>query len=824
MTELEILNQIKKEYSHQALNESDTRFKIIDNIIVNVLKFPTEIISTEKIIAGNRADYVLKGKNDKPLLIIETKKKGIYFNLPKTPNENNSFQKIIVEKLITDENIKKAILQVKEYSEDMLCNFAAICNGESWIFFRISSNLKPWKKLPAYVILNIDYFINDLTTAMNIFGYHSIINKDSLNKNIGVSKKTYKEIFYPKNNITAYNTPVDCNNYAGPLKTLSSRYLGPIPDDDKEFMNNCYVSNRGKYDKLQNDVLGFLHDSLTPYYKNIGFRDFTDDNSGGAFGYRIAEIVKKEKLNNVMILIGGRGAGKSTFIKRFLFHTQPVEIKMYSQVALITLLYAAQTKEKLAEEIWLKLLSSIDVDNIRKGKRDDILELFSEEFDTYKKQILEGLNEGDPEYQKLVRDFISYSLLNTENFCEKISLKWKNKNKALVIFIDNMDQLDTNLQDVCFRTAAEISEKLSCLVIVSMREERYFDASSRGVLDAYQSPHFHLAAPVIPDVIVKRINYILDKLNYTVDIDFEFGIRNIPELNTLISFLNICKNQLIRKTSPLSFFLRYATHGDVRQALEFFKGFLTSGYTNINEMAPYSDWVFQEHQVIKPMMIPDRFFYDERNSKISNLYQLRNDTDSSHFTGLRIMNYLHNKAGDKTSNGFVDAKYLIHHFDIKYDSKIDCIAHLDLYLEKGLIEANNRLENFSDDVNQIKITAFGNYIFEFLAFNFAYIDLICLDSGLFDESLHNTFVKSAGRELSLYYNRDFMSRIKLRINRVNKFVEYLEKVENQEFIDLNLDSTEIRFSIKLRNSLEPQLKKVLTSANNKQQFENESNN
>lgn len=814
---------MKQKFGNSNLNEADTRFQIIDSLLTDILKWPKDTITTEKYIDGNRADYVLRGKNDRPLLIIESKRNGVYFELPKTANRKELFEKINIEKLLSDSATKEAILQVKEYAEDLQCNFACICNGKVWIIFRIYSKLKPWKKLPAYIIKDLDYFEKNFTSATNLLGYQAVNTSDSLNTNIGVTKKTYSEIFYPKNNITAYNTPVNSNNYAGSLKTISLKFLGPIPESDKNFMESCYVTNKGLHDSLQKDMQGFLHDSLTPYFRNLGFRDFTDDKSGGAFGFRIAEIIKKEKLNNVMILFGGRGAGKSTFIKRFLYHTQPIEIKRHSQVGLITLLYSAQTKEQLSEEIWYKLLQAIDTTDLRNGTREDILDLFSSEFATFSKQILGDLKESDSDYQKLVREFIASHLNNTKLICEKLSLKWKDKNKALVIFIDNMDQLPPELQDVCFLTAGEISDKLSCLAIVSMREERYAEANSRGVLDAYQSPGFHLSSPVITEVIIKRINYILDTLKFTVDIDSEFGIKDTRELNTLVAFLNICKSQLIRKTSPLSYFLRYATHGDVRQALEFFKGFLTSGYTNINEMAPHRDWVFQVHQVIKPMMIPDRFFYDERSSKIPNLYQLRNDTDSSHFTGLRIMNYLHNKAGDKGSNGFIDAKYVIHNFDVKYDSKEDCIAHIDLYLEKGLIEANNRLEKFSDDVNQIKITALGSYIYEYLAYNFAYIDLISLDCGIFDESLNNLFVKSAGKELKFYYERDFMSRIKLRIERVREFISYLSKMENQEFLDLSLEASEISFSTKLKDAIEIQITKVLNSADNKEKIEEEFN-
>jgi hypothetical protein len=384
-----------------------------------------------------------------------------------------------------------------------------------------------------------------------------------------------------------------------------------------------------------------------------------------------------------------------------------------------------------------------------------------------------------------------------------------------LFLIDNMDQLSPKLQDTCFLTSEEIAKRLSCLVIISMREERFYNAKTRGVLDAYHTPGFHLSAPVIPEVIIKRLYYILDKLNFTQDIDIEFGIKHTSDLNTIISFFEICIKQLKKKDSPLSYFLRFATHGDVRQALEFFKGFLTSGYTNISEMAPFPYWNFQIHQVIKPMMIPDRFFYDEKLSKVPNLYQLRNDVDSSHFTGLRILRNLHNRSGDKSTNGFIDVKFFIQLFENKYAAKEDCINHLNIFLQRGIIESSNRVEEYSEDVDQIKITALGEYIYEFLAFNFAYIDLICLDCGTYNETLNNYLVRSANQEIGYYNDRDFMSRIQLRLERIKKFMDYLIEQEQQEYIDLGIDISEPKFTEKLFNEICKEEKKVMKSAKTK---------
>jgi hypothetical protein len=821
MDEIELIKQIKVKYDSKSLNEAETRFKIIDEVIEKFFKWPKDSTSVEKYIEGNRADYILKNKSGKPLLIIESKRENDYFELPNNINSDKNFQKIQLDKLLSDNNIKSAVFQVKEYCEDLLCNYGAICNGHVWIIFKINpTENKPWKKLPAFVIRNLDFFIDDYTKAINLLGYSSILNENSLYSNIGVSKKIYSEIFLPKNSISAYETPVNSNPYANSFTVLSRKFLGQIPTNDKDFMKNCYVSNKGFYDELQKNVQGFLYDSLTPFFKNEGFQEFNDTKEGGLFGRTIIKTIKQENLDNVMILFGGRGSGKSTFLKRFLFHLRPIEFDMFAKIALVDLIDSPQTTEELSSEIWERVLNNIDHDNLRESSKDEILELFAKEFDIYKRQILLGLLETSDEYQKLVREFIKDKLNNTKLFSEKLSTRWKTKNKGLIIFLDNMDQLSPELQDICFLIAVEIAKKLSCLVIISMREERFYAAKTKGVLDAYHTPGYHLTSPVVPEVLIKRLSYIIEKLKYTPDVDFEFNIKNDSDLITIQNFIKICIYQLAKVDSNLSKFIRFATHGDVRQALEFFKGFISSGYTNVDEIAKHKYWTFQTHQVIKPMMAPDRIFYDETLSRIPNIFQLRNDTNSSHFTGLRILDLLNNKYGGKSSTGFVDAKYFVQEYEETFSLKQDCEKNLDIFLAKGLVESSNRLEEYNENVDQIKITAFGKYLFDFLCFEFSYLDLICLDCGNYKEELNNFLVESASKELKFKNSGKMMERITLRLERTERFIKYLKEQEIEEANELNLQPHEVKFSDKLADSFTIERERVIISAkrNNEQEY------
>jgi hypothetical protein len=817
MSEIELIEKLKNVLNSGDINEASTRFHIIDEILMSLLNWPKTEISVEDHVDGNYTDYLLLGKNRKSVLVIESKRKGKYFELPNNLNAGNNFQKIVVEKLLSDENIKEAMLQVKEYCEDLTCNYACVTNGNVWIFFKVNAtNQKPWKKLPAFVIRNLDFFKEDFSTAVNIFGYTNVTEHSSIQNNIGVAKRSYSEVFYPKHKVLAYDTLVNTNVYSNTFSILARKFLGPIPIDESDFMSQCYVTNKGQFDSLQKNVHGFLNDSLTPYFRNQGVKEFSVDNNGGAFGLSIIKTIKQENLDSVMILFGGRGAGKSTFLKRFLFHVRPKEINIYAEISLVDLIDASQTEEELSAEIWEKVRKSIDLNKVRNSNRDEILDLFSEEFLIYKRQILVGLSEDSEEFQRLVRSFVIECKNNVKLFCEKISTSLKNRNKGLIIFLDNMDQLNPSLQDLCYLTAVEIAKKLCCLVIISMREERYFNAKTKGALDAYHTPGFHLAAPIIPEVIIKRIIYILRRISESTDLEFDYGIRTNNDREVVVNFLKLCIIQLRKKDSQLSLFLRYATHGDVRQALDFFKNFLTSGYTNVQEIAAhYPYWTFSIHQVIKPMMIPDRIFYDETLSRIPNVFRLRNDINSSHFTGVRILNMLKLKMSANTS-GFIDVKVFLQEYTEKYQLMEDCERNLDVLIRKGIVECSNRLEEYSKSVDSIKITALGLYILDTLHSSFSYMDLVSIDCGVFSEGFCSYLSQSANTEINLKNQNKILERMELRLERTDQFIRYLENQELEEFNHLNLDSSEVKFSDKLRQAFNIEKERVLSSAKKNQ--------
>src|SRR5712672_3208788 len=87
-------------------NEAETRHKIIDFILHDLLVWPRNRVAVEENIHPGFADYILKKPNGDPLIFVEAKKEGIYFELPFPHNPDETSSYISIKKLLTDPHIK----------------------------------------------------------------------------------------------------------------------------------------------------------------------------------------------------------------------------------------------------------------------------------------------------------------------------------------------------------------------------------------------------------------------------------------------------------------------------------------------------------------------------------------------------------------------------------------------------------------------------------------------------------------------------------------------------------------------------------------------
>ena len=792
-------------------NEAETRHKIIDVIIHDVLGWPRNRVSVEEYIHPGYADYILRKPNSEEILFIEAKRSGIYFELPMPHAKLEAAAYIPIRQLLTNKAIKDAIDQVRKYCFDSGCEFAAITNGHEWILFKAFEKSARWDAQQAFVIRSEELFITEYTKAYNALSYHAITENASLSGLLTSTPPKDRAIYYAKDRIPAYAHPITANRLATALRPVINHYFGVIGDNDTEFMDRCYVSQRD-YQVTFNGMRTMMEDSVTPYLAQYNVLQLDETGKGGQLGGRLTKNIRKGRQGEVLVLFGGKGAGKSTFIKRLLRHNPPPWLREHSIIAIIDLLKVPEDPTAIKNAIWSGLVTELDQDNILDGEREAVIrDLFKDRYRTALKQELAGLRKDTVEYNQTLNGLVASWKMDSAYLATTLSDYWKEKGKGVVVVIDNTDQYSGPQQDYCFTSAQNISDILSCVTLISMREERFYNSKIHGVLDAFQNAGFHISSPRPAEVFRRRLAYTTALLGDENRRD-EFMVVGPDVARDCANYLSIILREFRNDASPLSAFLTACAHGDTRLSLDLFRSFLLSGYTNVEEMLEEGRWNFQMHQIIKPVMIPNRYFYDETVSDIPNIYQLRYNRHSSHFTALRILRKLA-KSMEGSSQAYIPVAQLKAYFVETFNMLDDLVKNLDMLLKHGFIEADNRLDAFSDDLDNVKLTPYGRYMQSEMAYYFAYLDLVCVDCGVFDQQTSNYLTEAANEEYNMFVQGSRKDRVGVRLDRVDAFIRYLhdeEKREN-EYYKLGVPEADL-FTYKASQSFQRERARVLASA------------
>ena len=234
---ISVATSLSEQYTARDLNEAGTRHQIIDVVLHDILSWPRNRTLCESFISPGYADYVLEKSSGEPLLILEAKKEGIYFELPQDFNKKKTNRKVSLKTLNSDNSICEAIAQVNSYCLHVGCEYGAITNGQEWIIFKTFSPNRRWDSLQAYVICGLDYFHSSHTEAINAFGFTAIDSEHSLRELFSSQSLVQRELYFPKENVTAYDERVNSNGVASILRPCAERFFGVLDKNDREFMD-----------------------------------------------------------------------------------------------------------------------------------------------------------------------------------------------------------------------------------------------------------------------------------------------------------------------------------------------------------------------------------------------------------------------------------------------------------------------------------------------------------------------------------------------------------------------------------------------------------
>ncbi len=257
-------------------------------------------------------DYRLKVLT-KPHVVVEAKKEGIAFTLPVDGTRKTY---TLDGTLVSDKETKDAIYQVREYCDDQGIRFAIATNGDAWIVFRaVRDDNIGWKKGHARVFRSLEAIYENFTDFWNLLSYEAICG-GSLNEEFSASLRASRQLHRVIANLFNADLPLHRNYLDNDLQPLIKLVFEDIADQEElDVLQACYI-HTGTLRIVANDLNTVLTEAIPKFLQHEGARPVGRDYEPRGIMHRIKEAVSITT-GSLFLLLGGIGAGKSTFLKRY---------------------------------------------------------------------------------------------------------------------------------------------------------------------------------------------------------------------------------------------------------------------------------------------------------------------------------------------------------------------------------------------------------------------------------------------------------------------------------------------------------------------------
>jgi hypothetical protein len=765
-------------------SEADTRAKLVDKILIEVCGWPEHAIAREEKVHSGFTDYSLTLQNRR-YIAVEAKKEGIAFEFPQTSSRSLK----ISGSLLTETAISTAVNQVRTYCDDEGIRYAVATNGYAWLVFRAIREDMPWREASARIFPSLEYIVEHFTEFWNLLSFEAI-QQGSLDQEFGVSNQTPRKLERVVDRLFNADLPLQRNRLHSQIHPLIQTIFQDIATQEPvEILQSCYVHAKSLRIVAQ-DLNIVITDSIPEFLRQQGAEQIDQGpEDAGDFGDAVGAALTN-RAGQMYLLLGGIGSGKTTFIKRYQ-RTVGKEV-LESRGVWFHLDFLEAPVDPTALEIfaWQGILDQLRnrYSDLNIETRRNIKKAFADKVQVLG-QTLRSFTFKAGEFDKEISPYLQKWQEDTIDYVPRI-LRILQADRGLhaVLFIDNVDQLSPTYQAQVFVLAERMTRVVGFVTILALREESYYAASIQKTLTAYTSRKFHIASPQFRKLIDSRIKFALDILEKSIGPTDYVLHSGIPIDRTAIAdFLRIIETSIFEQNHNIARFIEALCFGNMREALDMFTMFMTSGATDVDKMLNIhresGSYFVAFHEFVKSIMLGERRYYRDQASAILNLFDCGSERNSSHFTSLRIIHALSVRRGEwnREGQGFVPIAQLLTMSEDVFDNREDVLRSLNRLVARQLIEANSKSTDSIDGASHVRVTSAGWYYSCFLVKAFSYLDLVLQDTPLDDVDVERT-LRSYVEQVDNLSDRQEqkLDRMRTRFSRVRLFLNYLHKEEQRE--------------------------------------------
>ncbi|WP_269515056.1 hypothetical protein [Brevundimonas subvibrioides] len=492
----------------KPLNEADTRFKILDRILMEVLEWPNDSIDTEESVKDGFVDYTLRTIDGRAVSIIEAKRVGKL-----TLGTASTKVAALVLSGSVLKHITDPIRQAAGYASIKSVSTACVTDGRTWLFFQTNRRdgleIGDGKGILFPSLASIANEFPRFHDLLSPSGMKDRLNLVQLNRAEGIRAAFEEEQIVVSPPDEARMLPR--NTLSEDASLLFAQFFSNITSDsDPEMIKACFVesSESRKADiELQKIAQKLLNGIET-----------IDTGNSTALTDEIERSVNMMRSERIL-LIGNKGSGKSTFLTRFFADVIPAWLSKQCLVLRIPLEAVPESdKDQVPGWAIRQIRDRLDV-LIGSGESptfDELRGVFWSDYNRLKNGPLAPLYAKDPDAFRIKFGETIETIRETtpERYVHALLNKAVKSDKKLpIIIFDNADQFPANVQDSIFQLANSLSLVTVALNIVPITDRTVWRLSKSGALQSYEAKSFYLPVPEAKQILQKRIDYVKLKLN-----------------------------------------------------------------------------------------------------------------------------------------------------------------------------------------------------------------------------------------------------------------------------------------------------------------------
>ena len=731
------IHEYAKAHEDDITSEADSRFHLIDRILMEVLGWRREGIVPEAPTSSGFIDYLIRsgGRN---VFILEAKRTGKELVSTKLPDYR--FYKVSGPALKAAQD---GIAQATGYCASKSVAYAALTNGLSWIGFRAVriDGVDPGDGMAA-VFPNLD------SVAARFAEFYDLFSQE------GVLKRLYA-VYLDREEGTALS-PIDPLSYVVPLSEIHLAQKSDMARDMEQLFNEFFKTLTGDSDE---ELLAQCFvDSPESHEADRSLEKITRElvnhvqtirgEAGHELRREIESSVERQR-GQVVLIVGNKGAGKSTFIDRFFRSKLDRSLREKCLVMKADLAESFGGIDAIQEWLTDRLIVAAEraLYDGRNPTYDDLQGIF---FDTYQRWSTgehKHLYDTRPDDFKIkFGEWVGTRRREKPDDYLSAILKRAVRQRKVVpcLVFDNADNFPAPFQDAVFQYAYALFRAVPLsVVVVPITDRTIWRLSNAGALQSYSAKTLYLPVPSTKSVLEKRVLFIKRKLEegpekshqYFTSRGLRIKLENMPAFAACVEEAFIRTDYIGRRIGSL-------TNFDLRRGLELSQKIITSPILKVDELISAfftrRDVQIEEKRIVQALLYGEYTkFRQDANEYVLNLFSVESGCLNSPLLRISVLRLLIDKenASSDELGAYITFQEIDHYFESMGVATRVILACIDEMVKFRLIDPYEPTLEKVTPTTRLAISPSGRMHMEMCFSDRTYLEQMALATGIRADSV-----------------------------------------------------------------------------------------